>query len=211
MGEACRQLGPGDPQLYKDALRAFDEAADADPGDPAPRTARGSLYLAKYDSVSARQTLKAVLERNPAAPRRAPRDGARDGLRRGARCFGPGRRGAAGGSEPDRGPRLRGRGPAGDGELRRGHRRGAACPRDRSLLARSPLRPRGRALPERGGRRVRHDARPGARAQSALRGPLQHARRAVRPQPSLPAGRGVRQRRPCVSTRARGAATPRSA
>ena len=68
MGEACRQLGPGDPQLYKDALRAFDEAADADPGDPSPRTARGSLYLAKYDSVSARQALKAVLERNPQHP-----------------------------------------------------------------------------------------------------------------------------------------------
>ena len=68
MGEACRQLGPGDPQLYKDALRAFDQAADADPGDPSPRTARGSLCLAKYDSVSAREALKAVLERNPQHP-----------------------------------------------------------------------------------------------------------------------------------------------
>jgi tetratricopeptide (TPR) repeat protein len=68
VGEACRQLGPGDPQLYKDALRAFDQAADADPADPSPRTERGSLYLAKYDSVSARQDLKAVLERNPAHP-----------------------------------------------------------------------------------------------------------------------------------------------
>jgi tetratricopeptide (TPR) repeat protein len=27
---------------FKDALRAFDQAADADPGDPSPRTARGS-------------------------------------------------------------------------------------------------------------------------------------------------------------------------
>jgi tetratricopeptide (TPR) repeat protein len=68
VGIACRQLGPGDPQLYKDALRAFDEAADADPGDPAPRVARGALYLAKYDSPSARETLKAVLERNPEHP-----------------------------------------------------------------------------------------------------------------------------------------------
>jgi tetratricopeptide (TPR) repeat protein len=68
VGIACRQLGPGDPQLYKDALRAFEEAADADPGDPAPRVARGALYLEKYDSASARQTLKAVLERNPEHP-----------------------------------------------------------------------------------------------------------------------------------------------
>ena len=68
VGVACRQLGPGDPQLYKDALRAFDEAVDADPGDPGPRVARGALYLEKYDSPSARDTLQAVLERNPSHP-----------------------------------------------------------------------------------------------------------------------------------------------
>jgi tetratricopeptide (TPR) repeat protein len=68
VGVACRQLGPGDPQLYKDALRAFDEAVDADPGDPAPRVARGALYLDKYDSPSARDSLRAVLERNPRHP-----------------------------------------------------------------------------------------------------------------------------------------------
>jgi len=68
VGVACRQLGPSDPQLYKDALRAFDEAIAADPGDPAPRVARGSLYLEKYDSVAARETLKSVLEMNPNHP-----------------------------------------------------------------------------------------------------------------------------------------------
>jgi tetratricopeptide (TPR) repeat protein len=68
VGTACQKLGSGDPQLFKDALRAFDEAADADPGDPAPRVARGALYLAKYDSASARKTLQDVLERNPSHP-----------------------------------------------------------------------------------------------------------------------------------------------
>ena len=68
VGFACRELGSRDPQLFKDALRAFDEAADADPGDPAPRVARGALYLAKYDSAAARETLKAVLERNARHP-----------------------------------------------------------------------------------------------------------------------------------------------
>ncbi|MGD8895521.1 MAG: tetratricopeptide repeat protein [Acidobacteriota bacterium] len=68
VGVACRQLGPSDPQLYKDALRAFDEAIAADPGDPAPRVARGALYLEKYDSVAARDALKTVLEMNPSHP-----------------------------------------------------------------------------------------------------------------------------------------------
>jgi tetratricopeptide (TPR) repeat protein len=68
VGVACRRLGSGSPQLYKDALRAFEEAIAADPGDSAPRVARGSLYLEKYDSVAARDALKSVLERNPNHP-----------------------------------------------------------------------------------------------------------------------------------------------
>jgi tetratricopeptide (TPR) repeat protein len=65
---ACRQLGPSDPQLYKDALRAFDEAIAADPSDLTPRVARGALYLEKYDSVSAKDALEPVLRVNPSHP-----------------------------------------------------------------------------------------------------------------------------------------------
>lgn len=68
VGIACRQLGPSDPQLYKDALRAFDEATRARPGDAVPRVAKGKLYLEKYDSVAAKDSLKTVLEWNPKHP-----------------------------------------------------------------------------------------------------------------------------------------------
>lgn len=68
VGVACRQLGPSDPQLYKDALRAFDEAIAERPGDLAPRVAQGELYLEKYDSVAAKDGLKTVLGVNPHHP-----------------------------------------------------------------------------------------------------------------------------------------------
>ena len=68
MGSACRQLGADDPQLFKDALKAFDEAIDADPGNRRRARRAGELFLEKYNSVDARQALKAVLERNPQHP-----------------------------------------------------------------------------------------------------------------------------------------------
>ncbi|NKB88409.1 MAG: tetratricopeptide repeat protein [Acidobacteria bacterium] len=53
VGRACTYLGLADPQLFHDAVRAFDEAITADPNDPAPRLWLGELFLDKYDSTEA--------------------------------------------------------------------------------------------------------------------------------------------------------------
>lgn len=68
VGIACRHLGKGNPALFQDALKAFDEAVAADPGALEPRLALGELFLEKYDSVSAKESLEAVLAANPAHP-----------------------------------------------------------------------------------------------------------------------------------------------
>lgn len=65
---AVRHLGGTDPSLFKDALRAYDEAAAADPTDPAPRLAAGDMLLAKYNGADARKSFEAVLQRNPRNP-----------------------------------------------------------------------------------------------------------------------------------------------
>lgn len=69
VGTACRYLGVDDPQLFKDALRAFDEAAAADPADFEPRFRAGELFLEKYNSPDARESFKEVLAVNPSHPR----------------------------------------------------------------------------------------------------------------------------------------------
>ena len=66
---AVRYLGIGDHELFKDALRAYDEATAADPGDLEPRILVGELFLEKYDGTEADASLKAVLSRNPNHPR----------------------------------------------------------------------------------------------------------------------------------------------
>jgi tetratricopeptide (TPR) repeat protein len=68
VGEACRVLGRHDAQLFKDALRAFDEALVAAPDDLDARVAIGTLFLEKYDSGEARTSLVEVLERNAKHP-----------------------------------------------------------------------------------------------------------------------------------------------
>jgi len=65
---AVRYLGVEDPQLYRDALRAYDEAIAADPADPEPRVAVGELFLEKYNSADAAASFRAVLEVNPSHP-----------------------------------------------------------------------------------------------------------------------------------------------
>lgn len=63
---ACRHLGARDPQLFKDAIAAFDEAIAADPYNYDARVQLGTLFLEKYNSGDARTAFQQVLERNPA-------------------------------------------------------------------------------------------------------------------------------------------------
>ncbi len=68
VAEACQWLGRDDPELFKDALRAYDEAAALDPSWPVPRIRLGELFLEKYDSSQARTSLADVLRSNPRHP-----------------------------------------------------------------------------------------------------------------------------------------------
>lgn len=62
---ACRYLGRNDPQLFKDAMRAFDEAIAADSADLDGRVLLAELFLEKYNSQDALTTLQPVLQANP--------------------------------------------------------------------------------------------------------------------------------------------------
>lgn len=68
VAEACRLLGRDDPELFKDALRAYDEAVALAPSWPLPRVRTGELFLEKYDSGQARSSLADVLRANPRHP-----------------------------------------------------------------------------------------------------------------------------------------------
>ena len=69
VGRACRLLGQDNPQAFKDALKAFDEAAAADPGSHEPKLLLGELFLDKYNSTEAQASFKQVLDLNPQQPR----------------------------------------------------------------------------------------------------------------------------------------------
>jgi tetratricopeptide (TPR) repeat protein len=64
VGLACRYLGLENPQLFKDALRAFDRALARDPGNLQARIALGELFLEKYNDVDAQKTFAEVLDRD---------------------------------------------------------------------------------------------------------------------------------------------------
>lgn len=66
---AVRYLGARDPQLFKDALRAYDEAAAAAGGNVDARLAAGELLLEKYNGTDAHATFEGVLAVNPRHPR----------------------------------------------------------------------------------------------------------------------------------------------
>ncbi|MDE2690663.1 MAG: tetratricopeptide repeat protein [Acidobacteriota bacterium] len=68
VAEACQWLGRDDPELFKDALRAYDEAVALDPSWPLPRIRLGELFLEKYDSSQARTSIADVLRTNPRHP-----------------------------------------------------------------------------------------------------------------------------------------------
>jgi tetratricopeptide (TPR) repeat protein len=68
VGRAVRLLGRTDPDLFQDALRAFDEAAAAAPGWGEPRIHLGELFLEKYQGPEATDELEAALAMNPRHP-----------------------------------------------------------------------------------------------------------------------------------------------
>ena len=69
VGVACRYLGLDEPQLFKDALKAFDEAIAADPSAIEPRVRVGELFLEKYNAADAQRTFDEILRINPSQPR----------------------------------------------------------------------------------------------------------------------------------------------
>jgi tetratricopeptide (TPR) repeat protein len=66
---AVRYLGIREHELFQDALRAYDEAVAADPGNLEPLILIGELFLDKYNGPEADATIKEVLQKNPNHPR----------------------------------------------------------------------------------------------------------------------------------------------
>jgi tetratricopeptide (TPR) repeat protein len=66
---AVQYLGIREHALFQDALRAYDEAVAADPGNLEPRVLIGELFLDKYNGPEADAALREVLESNPNHPR----------------------------------------------------------------------------------------------------------------------------------------------
>jgi len=62
---ACRYLGRDDPQLFKDALRAYDEAIASDSSNLDVRAELGFLFLEKFNGDDARVMFAGVLKANP--------------------------------------------------------------------------------------------------------------------------------------------------
>ena len=68
VAEAVRRLGRRDPQLFKDALRAYDQAVAADSGNQAARVRLGDMFAEKYDPAQALGMLEPLLAVNPRHP-----------------------------------------------------------------------------------------------------------------------------------------------
>jgi len=69
VGRAVHRLSRTDPDLIQDALKAFDEAATADPGWAEPPLLTGELFLEAYESPEAQAEFQKVLAVNPHDPR----------------------------------------------------------------------------------------------------------------------------------------------
>jgi tetratricopeptide (TPR) repeat protein len=65
VGLACRYLGRNNPQLFRDALRAFDQAIAADSLDLDRRVRLAELFLEKFNATDALETISGVLAVNP--------------------------------------------------------------------------------------------------------------------------------------------------
>ncbi|NNL30531.1 MAG: tetratricopeptide repeat protein, partial [Gemmatimonadetes bacterium] len=68
VGRAVRYLGRRESNLFQDALRAFDEAARADPTWADPVVRAGELFLEKYQSRDLKPEFQKVLATNPRHP-----------------------------------------------------------------------------------------------------------------------------------------------
>jgi tetratricopeptide (TPR) repeat protein len=66
---AVEYLGANDPQLFKDALKAYDRALGADPTNADAKVKLGELFLRKYNFEEAQKTFDEVLQTNPNDPR----------------------------------------------------------------------------------------------------------------------------------------------
>jgi tetratricopeptide (TPR) repeat protein len=66
---AARYLGERNFRLAQDALRVYDEAAAADPGDLEPKIRVGELFFEKYQNADAPAAFNEVLAINPSHPR----------------------------------------------------------------------------------------------------------------------------------------------
>ena len=65
VGVAMRHLGDRDPELFKDALRAFDEAIAKDSSNHAAAVAIGMMFLDKYNAPEAARAFDVVLRADP--------------------------------------------------------------------------------------------------------------------------------------------------
>ena len=66
---ACEYLGVNDPQLFKDALKAYDRSTSVDPSNDVAKIRAGELFLRKYDFEDAQKSFDEVLQSNPNDPR----------------------------------------------------------------------------------------------------------------------------------------------
>jgi cellulose synthase operon protein C len=69
VGMACRYLGRDDPQLFRDALKALDQAVARDSADDEASLEVAALLLEKYNFAEAKNTLDPILARNARHPR----------------------------------------------------------------------------------------------------------------------------------------------
>lgn len=67
VGRACRALGASNPDAFKDALKALDEAAALDDTHEA-RLRTGELFLEKFNGTEARTAFETVLRENASQP-----------------------------------------------------------------------------------------------------------------------------------------------
>ena len=73
VGIACRYLGLDNPDLFKDALKAFDRAITLDATNVDAKIAVGDLFLEKYNSADAQAAFEEVLGDGPVRTARAAR------------------------------------------------------------------------------------------------------------------------------------------
>jgi tetratricopeptide (TPR) repeat protein len=70
VGDAVRYVAVTNPDLFEDALHAYDRAAAAsEPGDPVPTIRAGELFLDKYQASDAHESFDQVLQQNAQNPR----------------------------------------------------------------------------------------------------------------------------------------------